>query len=169
MSSFLTSFRVVCLSPCYAIVLVDWGGSSWRVSVSRFGSSTQQSSLRWLSRPGTQSRSKTVFFTVSPLTLELNCCFTATDTYCTKDYQGQGAQDGYLDLHTSPELWVHSFQPSGFIYIADKLKTQWIIVYLSARLQRSWAMSSYRWTKTKAKRNTHKCTADEQFRLANSK
>ena len=33
------------------------------------------------------------------------CCFTSTETIYLL---GTGAQDGHLDFHTAPELWVYS-------------------------------------------------------------
>ena len=33
----------------------------------------------------------------------LKCCFTSTETV---GLLGTGAQDGHLDFHTAPELWL---------------------------------------------------------------
>ena len=35
--------------------------------------------------------------------LLLKCCFMSTET---EGLLGTGAQDGHLDFHTAPELWV---------------------------------------------------------------
>ena len=38
--------------------------------------------------------------------LWLKCCFTSTETV---GLLGTGAQDGHLDFHTAPELWILIF------------------------------------------------------------
>ena len=40
----------------------------------------------------------------------VQCCFTFTETVGTTPDWGRGAQDGHLNFHTAPELWLVQVQ-----------------------------------------------------------
>ena len=45
------------------------------------------------------------------------CCFTSTETV---GLLGTGAQDGHLDFHTSPELWLRAAATCIYIYLSSQ-------------------------------------------------